>query len=133
MKSVGNMLMSEIEAKGLTHLLKPQRRRRKLPLRTRKPLDKHQQFSMSYWYGLIVKDYNKLRPVQRTRIALECWKVLASKINTIPVSPEDSALNANDAMTMLKEIEAGIAPKDLQSVKSGDLPPSDKEAENNRS
>lgn len=64
-----------------------------------------QQFSLTYWYNLILADYSKLKPLQRSKIALDCWKTLISKAKTLPLDPDDSLMNVNDAMGMLKEIE----------------------------
>jgi len=59
---------------------------------------------------LIVADYKKLRPSQRTRIAIECWKTLISKANSIPADPDQSNLNATDALQLLKELENNQIP-----------------------
>lgn len=63
------------------------------------------QFSLTYWFNLIVENYDKLSPYQRSEIALSCWKTLINKSKALPTAPEDSALNAEEAMKTLKEIE----------------------------
>lgn len=65
----------------------------------------HKQFSLTYWFNLILADYAKLTPYQRSEIALACWKTLVAKSKALPTSPEDSTLNAEDALKTLKEIE----------------------------
>jgi len=65
------------------------------------------QFSLTYWFKLIEADYNKLSPSQRTRIALECWKKLIDKSKSLPTTSEDSKLNANESMKLLRDVEQG--------------------------
>jgi hypothetical protein len=68
------------------------------------------QFSLNYWFNLIQSDYGKLKPSQRVKIALECWKTLINKSKALPVDPEDSNFNAVEAMKMLNEITSGNKP-----------------------
>lgn len=68
------------------------------------------QFSLTYWFNLLTQEYSKLKPSQRSKIALECWKVLVNKSKALPQDPEDSALNADEAMKTLRELESKIKP-----------------------
>ena len=63
------------------------------------------QFSLTYWFNIILENYDKLNPYQRSEIALACWKTLVNKAKSLPVDPETSALNAEEAMKSLREIE----------------------------
>lgn len=104
-KNISKMTLSEVEAAGLTDELKKGERFRSRG-RPRKPLDTRQQFSLSYWFRLIEGDIKKLRPKDRARIALECWKTLISKANNVPNDPDDSKTNAEEAFNLLKSIES---------------------------
>lgn len=108
--NINLLTLSEIKEKGLESLLvKPKKRSlfvkgHQLGGRP-KGLKNYKQFSLSYWYDLIVKEYPKLRPIQRSRIALECWKTLVGKSQHLPTDPADSKLNADVAMDALKNLE----------------------------
>ena len=69
------------------------------------------QFSLTYWFNLILADYGKLKPSQRSKIALDCWKTLINKAKQLPVDPEDSAFNADEAMKTLRDVEQKIVAK----------------------
>ena len=99
------MTLSEIEAKGLAHLLTQKKNIKRQPGRPRVIPDRRFQFSMSYWYGLIAADYHSLPRYQRARIAVECWKALLSRMKTIPSDPQESKMNAEEAMRMLAKLE----------------------------
>lgn len=103
--NVDLMTLSEIEEKGLTHLLVSKSRIKKQAGRPRKLPDRQYQFNLSYWYGLIAADYHYLSRHQRVRIALECWKTLIGRMKTLPTNPEESRLNAEEAMKMLGKLE----------------------------
>ena len=110
------MTLSEIEAKGLTHLLVQKKKIKRQPGRPRVIPDRRFQFSMSYWYGLIAADYHSLPRYQRARIAVECWKALLSRMKTIPSDPQESKMNAEEAMRMLAKLEG----KDYKAVESAE-------------
>ena len=82
----------------------------------------HRQFSLTFWFNLILADYAKLKPSQRSKIALDCWKTLVTKAKSLPSDPEDSAFNSVEAMEELKRIEAGLQSKS-KDVTSERLPP----------
>lgn len=103
--NVDLMTLSEIEAAGLQHLLVNKQKIRKQAGRPRKLPDRQYQFNLSYWYGLIAADYHALSRHQRVRVALECWKTLINRMKTIPADPQESRLNAEEAMRMLGKLE----------------------------
>jgi hypothetical protein len=103
--SLSNMTLSQIQEKGLEHLLNKPKRYKPGPGRPKMSLDKRSQFSLTYWFRLIMKEYKKLRPSQRVRIALDCWKTLLNKSNAIPSDPEESRLNAEEVLGILKDVE----------------------------
>ena len=105
---IDRMTLSEIEAKGLQHLLTLKKKIKRQPGRPRVIPDRRFQFSMSYWYGLIAADYHQLSKIQRVRVALECWKALLTRMKSIPSNPEESKLNADEAMRMLGKLEGNI-------------------------
>jgi len=102
---IDNLTMSELKERGLTHLVdelgRPKRRRRVV----KKVIDRRNQFSLTYWYGLIAEDYAKLSRIQRVKVALDCWKTLINKANTLPSDPEESKMNVDEAMRMLGKLE----------------------------
>lgn len=73
------------------------------------------QFSLTYWFDLLLQEYAKLKPVQRVRIAQECWKVLINKAKQLPHDPEASVLNAEEAMKQLEAIELNLRPTKPQN------------------
>lgn len=103
--NVDFMTLSEIEAKGLTHLLVNKSKLKRQAGRPRKLPDRQYQFNLSYWYGLIAADYHQLSRIQRVRVALECWKTLINRMKALPANPEESKLNADEAMRMLGKLE----------------------------
>ena len=68
------------------------------------------QFSLTYWFDLLLQEYAKLKPLQRVKIAQECWKVLINKAKSLPTDPEDSRFNAEEYMKQLDELEASLRP-----------------------
>jgi Family of unknown function (DUF5681) len=68
------------------------------------------QFSLTYWFDLLLQEYAKLKPAQRAKIAQECWKVLINKARVLPTDPEDSVLNADEALKQLEAIETSLRP-----------------------
>ena len=103
--NVDFMTLSEIEEKGLTHLMVNKAKLKRQAGRPRKLPDRHYQFNLSYWYGLIAADYHQLSRIQRVRVALECWKTLINRMKALPANPEESRLNADEAMRMLGKLE----------------------------
>ena len=103
--NVDNMTLSEIEERGLQHLMVAKKKIRRQAGRPRKLPDRQYQFSLSYWYGLIAADYHQLSKIQRVRVALECWKTLIGRMKAIPADPQESKLNADEAMKMLGKLE----------------------------
>lgn len=77
------------------------------------------QFSLTYWFNVILDNYSKLTPHQRSEIALSCWKTLVNKAKSLPADPEDSAFNSAEALEQLKLIESRTQAKsiDVTSVK----------------
>lgn len=67
----------------------------------------NKQFSLTYWFNIIVEQYPHLTANQRASIALECWKKLIDKSKSIPASPEASNLNASALLLTLKQAEEG--------------------------
>lgn len=103
---IDRMTLAEVEANGLKHLVINKRRIKRQPGRPRVVPDRRFQFSMSYWYGLIAADYHQLSRQQRVRIALECWKALLSRMKNLPADPNESRMNAEEAMKMLGKLES---------------------------
>ena len=68
------------------------------------------QFSLTYWFDLLLQEYAKLKPAQRAKIAQECWKVLINKSKSLPHDPEDSVNNAEEAMKQLEQLESSLRP-----------------------
>lgn len=122
--NIDNLTLSELEERGLTHLVTAKGRIRRQSGRPRKEPDRRYQFSLSYWYGLIAADYHKLSKIQRVRVALECWKTLICRMKNVPADPEESKINADEAMKMLGLLEKKQpiqskpveAPKELVTV-----------------
>ena len=64
------------------------------------------QFSLSFWFQIILDNYPDLNPNQRAQIALECWKKLIDKSNASVLGVNSSKLNAEQASKLLAEAEA---------------------------
>ena len=114
MSAISSMTLSEIEAKGLAHLLIQNKKIKRQAGRPRKLPERQYQFSLSYWYGLIAADYHKLSRTQRVRVALDCWKTLINRMKALPADPQESKLNAEEAMKMLGKLE-----KNFQAQEDG--------------
>lgn len=104
--NIDHLTLSQIQERGLEAELNRPKRYKRGPGRPRQKLDKRNQFSLTYWFRIIEKDFKKLRPVQRCRIALDCWRTLLNKSNSIPMDPEESKMNADEVMGILKGIES---------------------------
>lgn len=66
--------------------------------------------SVSFWFGELKKDWVKLTPNQRANLSVELIRMLTAKMKAMPVSPEDSAMNVDEMMKELTQIEARIQP-----------------------
>jgi len=66
----------------------------------------HRWASIGYWFEEIKKDWDKLTPNQRSSYSIELIKLLVHKAKALPVDPQDSAFNAEEAMSELKRIES---------------------------
>lgn len=127
--SIEHLTLSELQERGLEHRISPTAVKKNKGGRPKEKIDKRNQFSLTYWFRLLQKDFKKLRPIQRSRIALDCWKTLINKSNSIPQDPEDSKVNASQTMEVLRGLEVGLesAPSGMELVKpveeSGELVP----------
>lgn len=70
-----------------------------------KGLKDKRQFSLTFWFDLLLAEYPRLKPSQRSKIALDCWKTLIHKSNSLPSDPQESVMNVTEAQAFLKEIE----------------------------
>lgn len=61
---------------------------------------------VSFWFNELKKDWPKLNPNQRANLSIEMMKMLSAKAKNLnPLDPSDSVLNADEALTMLKQFE----------------------------
>jgi len=66
----------------------------------------HSWARISFWMDKIYQEWDKLTPNQKTHYSVELAKLLISKAKALPISPEESLLNADEAMAALKKIES---------------------------
>ena len=59
-----------------------------------------------YWFERLENEYEKITPALRARLCLEMLKVVIGKTKEAPDSPEESKQNAEEALKILKELEA---------------------------
>lgn len=64
--------------------------------------------SLDYWFGLVEKEWDKLKPERRATIAIDAWKALLAR-KQMPMTPEESVSNADAAMKLLKVLEDASA------------------------
>lgn len=64
--------------------------------------------TLQYWYDELLKDWNKLKPAQRAKLSVQLMQMLTNKLKQLPVDPQDSVFNANEALNQLKELEQGL-------------------------
>lgn len=60
--------------------------------------------TLEYWYKEMMKDWHKITPAQRIKLAAQLMQMLTSKMKTMPGTPEQSVLNAKDAHNLLLEL-----------------------------
>lgn len=69
---------------------------------------------ISYWYDELMKDWGKLRPAQRAKIATQLIQSLSNKVKNLPENSEESVRNAEETMKMLEDME-----KTKQKIEDG--------------
>lgn len=67
--------------------------------------------SVNFWFSELKKDWIKLTPNQRANLSVELMRMLTNKAKVLPINPEDSVFNAEEAMNELKRIEAKTSSK----------------------
>lgn len=65
--------------------------------------------TLDYWFNELQKDWPKLKPAQRAKLSKELMQMLTNKMKSIPGTPEQSALNAKDALNLLSELSGAKA------------------------
>jgi hypothetical protein len=88
------------------------------PDRTNKPKggrpkgSKDKKFlTLQFWYDRLETDWKKLKPAQRAKLSVQLMQMLTNKLKELPGSPQDSLLNANEALSRLKLLEQGVVKK----------------------
>lgn len=66
----------------------------------------HSWATISYWFEKLKAEWSHLTPNQRASYAVDLMKLLTNKAKVLPSDPSDSVLNADQAMSELKAIEA---------------------------
>lgn len=66
----------------------------------------NRQFSLSFWFNLLIEQYPELTANQKANISLECWKVLINRSKNVALDLNSSQLNAEQASKLLAEVEA---------------------------
>jgi hypothetical protein len=66
----------------------------------------HSWARISFWIDRINAEWPHLTPNQKTHYSVELTKLLISKAKALPISPEESLLNAGEALSQLKQIES---------------------------
>ena len=61
---------------------------------------------VSTWIDRLNAVWKDLTPNQQAHYSVELAKLLTSKLKALPGDPEDSKLNASEAMLMLKQAES---------------------------
>ena len=64
----------------------------------------HSWAKISFWMDKIAAEWDKLTPNQKTHYSVELAKLLINKAKALPISPEESLLNADEAMAQLNQI-----------------------------
>ncbi len=62
---------------------------------------------LTHWHDELKKDWGKLKPAQRAKLSVQIMQMLINKLKGLPVDPEESVSNTEDAMKMLRELENG--------------------------
>lgn len=116
-RNIDNMTLSEIQEKNLAHLM--------VKIRTKRPYIKRDYrfkvgdskagrrsgtkdktwYSISYWHKKLEREWSLLKPNQRAHYSVELMKLLASKLNTLPVDMKDSISNASETLSLIKSLE----------------------------
>jgi hypothetical protein len=115
--NISHMTLSEIQEKGLEHLLIPPKRKRTRilvdPRFKLKPGDYHRTHtlrektwsSVSYWHRKLERTWESLTENQKAHYSVELMKMLVGKLNNIPANPRESRINAEEAISVLKSLE----------------------------
>lgn len=69
--------------------------------------------TLQYWFDELCKDWKKLKPAQRAKLSVQLMQMLTNKLKALPGDPQDSVINANEALSRLKAIEQGLDIKAL--------------------
>lgn len=70
----------------------------------------HSWAKVGFWFNELKLSWPKLTDNQRAHYSVELMKMLTSKLKQLPITPEESALNIEEAMAELKRIEAKSKP-----------------------
>lgn len=68
--------------------------------------------TLKFWYDRLETDWKKLKPAQRAKLSVQLMQMITNKIKQLPSDPQESLMNANDALTQLKQLEQGLNKKD---------------------
>lgn len=68
---------------------------------------------LSFWFDEVKKDWSKLKPSQRAKLSIEMMKMLTNKLKALPVDPEESNINAEEALKMLEQIAPSNKAKEV--------------------
>lgn len=115
--NINLMTLSQIKEKGLEHLL--EKKKAKHPYfkpdsrfkvgntygSKHRSVKDRTWFSVSYWHKKLEREWPKLTENQRAGYSVDLMKMLTSKLNSLPVDPLDSKLNASTALEMMKGLE----------------------------
>jgi hypothetical protein len=63
------------------------------------------RYKISYWLDKIEAEWADLTANQRANISLELTKILINKSKALPTDPNDSKLNVDEVMLMLRSAE----------------------------
>lgn len=116
--NIENMTLTEIQERNLAHLMIKNRTKRvyikkdhrfkvgnNLAGRRSSSQDKT-WYSISYWHKKLEREWSLLKPNQRAHYSVELIKLLASKLNTLPVDMKDSISNASETLSLIKSLES---------------------------
>jgi hypothetical protein len=65
----------------------------------------HSWARVSHWIDKLNETWPKLTDNQRAHYSVELTKMLVSKLKSLPTNPEESKVNADEAMLLLKDME----------------------------
>jgi len=65
----------------------------------------HSWAKISHWIQKLESQWELLTPNQKAHYSVELTKLLVSKLKSLPNDPNQSKLNVNEALQLLKQVE----------------------------